>query len=276
MDHRTEQTRSVSTSEDEDADSVSDGWIEVTRKKRGRSRHNKVVRQEDARSPSSMRQCRRSIVSEVLRASKMPRLPRDDIKVIVRPRDGLNIRSTCGASLHEAIRNGAGLGDDEIITICPNPTQNILLISTPKESTATKIAKMKVLTINGKRYETNAYVSAPENMTKGITRNVPLKYNQDELVEALVNTRNISLTYAKRLGSTTNVILLYEGNRVPSWTYFNSVMIRASLYRKQIDFCKECGKLGHRPDVCPRPDIKLCSICKLKNPINGHECTPQC
>lgn len=274
-DHRTEQARSVSMGEDEDDDGVADGWIEVTQKS-GRASQNKVVKQEDARSPSPMRQGRRSIVSKVLRASKMPRLPRDDIKVIVRPRDGLNIRSTCGASLDEAIRNGAGVGDDEMITIDPNPTQNILVISTPEESTATKITKMKVLTINGKRYETNAYVSAPENMTKGIIRNLPPKYNQDQLVEALVNTRNPSLTYAKRLGSTTNVILLYEGNRVPSWVYFNSVMIRVSLYRKQIDFCKECGRLGHRPDVCPRPYIKLCPICGLKNPINGHECTPQC
>ncbi|KAH8009397.1 hypothetical protein HPB51_016103 [Rhipicephalus microplus] len=113
-----------------------------------------------------MRRGRRSIVSKVLRASKMPRLPRDDIKVIVRPRNGLNVRSTCGMSLDEAIRNGAGVGDDEMITICPNPTQNIVVVSTPEESTAMKIAKMKALTINGKRYEMNAYVAAPENMTK--------------------------------------------------------------------------------------------------------------
>ncbi|KAH8009186.1 hypothetical protein HPB51_012684 [Rhipicephalus microplus] len=98
-----------------------------------------------------MRLGRRSIVSKVLRASKMPRLPRGDIKVIVRPRNGLNIRSTCGASLDEVIRNGAEVGDDEMITICPNPTQNILMISTTEEGTATKIAKMKVLTINEKR-----------------------------------------------------------------------------------------------------------------------------
>ncbi|KAH8024642.1 hypothetical protein HPB51_000082 [Rhipicephalus microplus] len=204
-DHRTEQTRSVSTSEDEDADSVADGWIEVTRKKRGRASQTKVVRQEDDRSPSPMRQCHRSIVSKVLRASKMPRPPRDDIKVIVRPRDGLNIRSTCGASLDKAIRNGAGVGDDEMITICPNHTQNIVVISTLEKSTATKIAKMKVLTINEK-----------------------------------------------------------------------SVMIRVSLYRKQIDFCKKFGSLGHRLDVCPIPDIKLCPICGIKNPINEDGCTPQC
>ncbi|KAH8026467.1 hypothetical protein HPB51_020577 [Rhipicephalus microplus] len=53
-------------------------------------------------------------------------------------------------------------------------------------------------------------------------------------------------------------------------------MIRVSLYQKQIDFSKEYGRLGHRSDVCPRPYIKLCPIFGLKNPINGHECTPWC
>ncbi|KAH7937410.1 hypothetical protein HPB49_011929 [Dermacentor silvarum] len=107
--------------------------------------------------------------------------------------------------LDEAIRKEAVVGDDEMITICPNPTQNILVISSPDETTATKI---KVSTINGKRHETNAYVSAPEQMVKGVIHNIPLKYTQDQLTHALVNSRNPSLTYAKRLGSTTTVILL--------------------------------------------------------------------
>ncbi|KAH7978642.1 hypothetical protein HPB49_006258 [Dermacentor silvarum] len=200
---------------------------------------------------------------QILRASRMPRLPRDDFKIIVRPKDGLNIRNTCGLSLDEAIRKEAVVGDDEMITICPNPTQNILVISTPDETTATKIAMIKVLTINGKRHETNAYVSAPEQMVKGIIRNIPLKYTQDQLTHALVNSRNPSLTYAKRLGSTTTVILLYEGNRVPTWENFTSIIIRVSL-------------LGHRPDVCPRPEIKLCPTCGSKNPSSEHECTPKC
>ncbi|KAH6938662.1 hypothetical protein HPB50_011604 [Hyalomma asiaticum] len=268
-DNASEEARSASTSED------ADGWIQVTRRRR-RANATEVAAKEETRSRSATRRGGRSIVSKVLRASKMPRLPRDDIKIVVRPKDGLDIRKTCGTSLDEAIRQEAGVADEEVITICPNPTQNILVISTPDEKTATKIAKIKVLTINGKKHETNAYVSAPEQMAKRIVRNIPLMYTQDQLLNARVNTRNPSLTYAKRLGSTTNVILLYEGNRVPTWVYFNSIMLRVSLYRKQIDFCKECGRLGHRPDVCPRPDVKLCPICGLKNPSNGHECTPKC
>ncbi|KAH7981365.1 hypothetical protein HPB49_023374 [Dermacentor silvarum] len=260
----------------EDAEVVADGWIEVTHRRRHRMNANEMTGKDDTRSRSPMHRGGRSIVNKVLRASRMPRLPRDDIKIIVRPKDGLNIRNTCGMSLDEAIRKEAVVGDDEMITICPNPTQNILVISTPDETTATKIAKVKVLTINGKRHGTNAYVSASEQMVKGIIRNIPLKYTQDQLTHALVNSRNPSLTYAKRLGSTTTVILLYEGNRVPTWAYFNSIMIRVSLYRKQIDFCKECGRLGHPPDMYPRPEIKLCPTCGSKNPSSEHECTPKC
>ncbi|KAH7966905.1 hypothetical protein HPB49_020393 [Dermacentor silvarum] len=273
-DNRPDGAKRVSTGED--AEGVADGWIEVTHRRRHRTNANEMAGKDDNRSRSPMCRGGRSIVNKVLRESRMPRLPRDDIKIIVRPKDGLNIRNTCGMSLDEAIRKEAVVGDDEKITICPNPTQSILVISTPDETTATKIAMIKVLTINGKRHETNAYVSAPEQMVKGIIRNIPLKYTQDQLTHALVNSRNPSLAYAKRLGSTTTVILLYEGNRVPTWAYFNSIMIRVSLYRKQIDFCKECGRLGHRPDVCPRPEIKLCPTCGSKNPRSEPECTPKC
>ncbi|KAH8031989.1 hypothetical protein HPB51_022511 [Rhipicephalus microplus] len=53
-------------------------------------------------------------------------------------------------------------------------------------------------------------------MAKGIIRNIPLKYTHDKLMHALVNARNPSLAYAKSLGSTITVILLYEGIRVPN------------------------------------------------------------
>ncbi|KAH7978291.1 hypothetical protein HPB49_005116 [Dermacentor silvarum] len=128
----------------------------VTHRRRHRMNANEMAGKEDNRSRSPMRRGGRSIVNKVLRGSRMPRLPR------VRLKDGLNIRNTCGMSLNEAIRKEAVVGDDEMITICPNPTQNILVISTPDETTATKITKIKALTINGKRHETNAYVSAPE------------------------------------------------------------------------------------------------------------------
>ncbi|KAH7981867.1 hypothetical protein HPB52_001356 [Rhipicephalus sanguineus] len=168
------EDKSDPTRRAEDGDA--EGSIEVTYRINDRVNRNEEAEKQGTRSRSPTRRGGKSIMNKILRASKMPRLPRNDIKVIVRPRDGLNIRNTCRASLDEAIRHEAGVSSDEIVTICPNPMQNILVISTPDEETATKTVKIKKLTINEKKYETNAYVSEPEEMAKGIIRNIPLKY----------------------------------------------------------------------------------------------------
>ncbi|KAH8009395.1 hypothetical protein HPB51_016101 [Rhipicephalus microplus] len=81
-----------------DADGDVEGWIEVTYKKKGRVSHGEETAQKCIRSKSPTRRGGKSIVNKFLQASKIPRLPADDIKIIVRPRDGLSFRHTCRAS----------------------------------------------------------------------------------------------------------------------------------------------------------------------------------
>ncbi|KAH8022433.1 hypothetical protein HPB51_024532 [Rhipicephalus microplus] len=133
-----------------DADGDAEGWIEVAYKRKGRVSSGEDKTQKGTRSRSATRRGGKNIVSKILQASKMPRLPADDIKIIVRPRDGLSIRHTCRTSLTEAIRQEVGVSNDGIFTICPNLTQNILVISTLDEKTATKFVKIKDLKIYGK------------------------------------------------------------------------------------------------------------------------------
>ncbi|KAH7969769.1 hypothetical protein HPB52_021737 [Rhipicephalus sanguineus] len=38
------------------------------------------------------------------------------------------------------------------------------------------------------------------------------------------------------------------------------MLVRCSLYRKHVDVCYECGRLGHRPDVCPHLDDKRAEV----------------
>ncbi|KAH8023842.1 hypothetical protein HPB51_018657 [Rhipicephalus microplus] len=110
-----------------DADGYAEGWIEVTYKWKSRVVPGEKTAQKSTCSRSPTRRGGKSIVNKILQASKMLKLPADDIKIIVRPRDGLSIRHTCRASLDEAIRQEAGVINDKIFTICPNPTQYILV-----------------------------------------------------------------------------------------------------------------------------------------------------
>ncbi|KAH7973841.1 hypothetical protein HPB49_005540 [Dermacentor silvarum] len=54
------------------------------------------------------------------------------------------------------------------------------------------------------------------------------------------------------------------------------MLIRCSLYKKQIDICYECGRTGHRADVCPNPEDKICRGCGCKNPQHDHKCQAEC
>ncbi|KAH7951736.1 hypothetical protein HPB52_011924 [Rhipicephalus sanguineus] len=77
-------------------------------------------------------------------------------------------------------------------------------------------------------------------------------------------------------GNTHNVIVLFDGFYVPRYVYYGAMLVRCSLYRKHIDVCYGCGRLGHRADVCPNPNNKMCRGCSYSNPPQEHLCDPKC
>lgn len=60
------------------------------------------------------------------------------------------------------------------------------------------------------------------------------------------------------MGNTDNVIVLFDGLHVPRYVNYGALIVWCSFYRKQIDICYKCKRLGHRADVCPNPDEKIC------------------
>lgn len=63
---------------------------------------------------------------------------------------------------------------------------------------------------------------------------------------------------------------------MPTYVRYRAALLPCSLYRKQVDFCHQCNRLGHRGDVCPNPDNKICAGCGTSNPDKDHRCQPKC
>ncbi|KAG0443603.1 hypothetical protein HPB47_014726 [Ixodes persulcatus] len=71
-----------------------------------------------------------------MRAARMPSiLPKEETKVIVRPRGGLDLAKTPIVNVISAVRTAANLSPAEtaLDTQCPNIPQNIMVISPPDE-----------------------------------------------------------------------------------------------------------------------------------------------
>ncbi|KAH7940348.1 hypothetical protein HPB52_023535 [Rhipicephalus sanguineus] len=251
-----------------------------------RSRRSEVQRGKNpplGNAPSSQNSLssskpEKNIKSQVLKAGRMPQLPKDEIRIIVRPKGGLNINKVGSLTVTAAIFQATQLTPEERQhdTICPNVQQNIVVVSTPRQLNAEWYVRMKSIQVNGVIHEINAYKAAPDNTTKGVIRGIPLTENAQMIDANIVNDRNPLALAAKRIASTTAVIIAFDGPRVPRLVRYGATLIPCSLYRKQIDICYQCGRLGHRMDVCPHPDNKICRCCGVRNPDREHQCSLKC
>ncbi|KAH6938154.1 hypothetical protein HPB50_007317 [Hyalomma asiaticum] len=69
----------------------------------------------------------------VIKASRMPPLLREEIKIVIRPQGGLNILQICAPTVTTAIFASAKIAKEESTdgTVCANLRQNIVVESTP-------------------------------------------------------------------------------------------------------------------------------------------------
>ncbi|KAK8780497.1 hypothetical protein V5799_018162, partial [Amblyomma americanum] len=148
----------------------------------------------------------------------MPRLLKEEIKIVVRPKGGLDIVKVGAPTATAAVFGAADITGDESAedTACPNSHQNIVVVSTPKRANADRYAKLRKIHIQGKPHEVNAYETAPDNTTKGVIRGIPIEDGSRALDENIVNPRNPLALAAKRIGTTTTVVIAFDGLKVPN------------------------------------------------------------
>ncbi|KAH7967988.1 hypothetical protein HPB52_005085 [Rhipicephalus sanguineus] len=105
---------------------------------------------------------------------------------------------------------------------------------------------------------------------------IDIKLSDDRLGELFVHAINPKVLGVWRIEQTPTVIVLLDGMKVPNYVMCGMNMIRCTLYRRQIDACRTCGKLGHRSDVYPTPTVITCPDCGVSSPPENYTCQPKC
>lgn len=103
-------------------------------------------------------------------------LPKDDIKIVIRPRDGLNAANHSGTTLFNALREAAGLTLEETRRdhLSVNLVQNLLVLSSPNPERAEKYAHITSLTLEDAVFSARGYIACPENTVKGVIHGIRL------------------------------------------------------------------------------------------------------
>ncbi|KAH9376047.1 hypothetical protein HPB48_022587 [Haemaphysalis longicornis] len=264
------------------------GWLQCYGRKHGRTSPRHPMDASDApsadhRSAHSATQpsheAKAQHQNRPIQRPRFPRLPKDDIKVVIRPRDGLNVARISEATLRDSILRAAGLEQELASTdiFRANQTQNIVIISTALLERAVRYSRIEQIKIGEKTYATRAYVTPPEYSVKGVIHNIPPYDSPEDIARSVVYSRNPTALHARRMGQTNSAIIAFSGSKVPYFVYYRGAEYRCYIHKKKHEVCSACGKLGHRKDVCPWPEDAFCSVCGVANPMEEeHECVVKC
>ncbi|KAL1419594.1 hypothetical protein MTO96_005089 [Rhipicephalus appendiculatus] len=206
------------------------------------------------------------------------RCPRTKRKLSSDPGAGLSIAKAGPTAVAEAIWFAAGIDatERELDTMCPNPMQNVMVVSTPNHGNTLRYTAVESIVVAGQQHDVSAYVAAPHATCKGVIRGISNGDGPEVIERNIVNRRNPLALGAKRIKNTGAVVVLFDGYKVPNYVVYGGTLVRCTLYRKQMDVCYTCGRLGHRSDVCPSPDEAICRGCGKANPGEQHRCDPKC
>ncbi|KAH8038249.1 hypothetical protein HPB51_000190 [Rhipicephalus microplus] len=177
------------------------GWLTARSRRSLRGTDNSTHTNESSQAPSNKprSQAKQRVKAQVLKAGRMPPLPTEDIKIVIRPKVGSSVVTA-------AILQAAKLSDNEIIkdTVCPNIQLTIVVVSTPDPDHADRCARIRSIQVNGVTHNVNAYETAYEHASKGIILGISLTKTPQQIHNNIVTARNPTALAAKRIASTTS------------------------------------------------------------------------
>ncbi|KAH7970654.1 hypothetical protein HPB49_013226 [Dermacentor silvarum] len=222
------------------------------------------------------------------RGKPLPPLPKNDIKIILKPHKGLMLKEYLNTEIPQAIirapwtiipESGPNqqiiTGYDFILRI--REGTNIILVSTPSLEVADVIRRISCMELRGKQHPFNVYVADPDDSYKGVVHGFPAHTESADLEQHLrVRTQGVTMETARTLGSSSTALLTLSGGTRPKCVYYKGVEMQCTEYRPTVQMCLECMQEGHRSDVCPNPN-NICRGCGLENPPSpGHDCEVKC
>ncbi|KAH8018469.1 hypothetical protein HPB51_007475 [Rhipicephalus microplus] len=219
--------------------------------------------------------------ANMAKSARMPTFAKkDEHRVVVRPGGRLVVSATKMSTLHAAIITAAnnkieGAEDDSFAL---NAAQNIIVLSIPSEARSFRYGPIRNITVEELTYETFAYKSTPDNTSRGGISRLGREEPEKQITRFLVNKHNPTVMAAHWLANSESVVILFEGNKVPCYVKYGGFVTKCTLYRQHREVCTTCGQIGHRKDVCPTPNARVCFACGRNNPGEDHAeyCKPRC
>ncbi|KAH8026649.1 hypothetical protein HPB51_023413 [Rhipicephalus microplus] len=150
--------------------------------------------------------------------------------------------------------------------VCSYLAQNIFVVSTPQETNALAYSTVQEIILTKQRHPVATYLTPPGHSCHRVIRGVDIDFTDADLQRMLRTPPNPTVLDTRRINNTTTVVILFNDLKVPNYVY-------CGLCKRQMDTCRNCGRVGHHHDVCPHPTDKVCDQLGHGLPGPDHVCS---
>lgn len=113
-------------------------------------------------------------------------LPSTDVKVILRPRGGLDISLVSPATIAKAVLTQTKLPFSHVDQITPHRIANYILVSTPADDRAKIFATIITLLIRNWPFTVSTHVAAPSDTVTRVIFNIPDEDTHEQVYKSIL------------------------------------------------------------------------------------------
>ncbi|KAH7968027.1 hypothetical protein HPB52_005443 [Rhipicephalus sanguineus] len=182
----------------------------------------------------------------------------DDFKIVYRPQARLGLSKWSLTAITHAIGRSSGLTQRDFydnVRVQMQIVENIIIASTADTERATKLRSITTIQLGGTIFSVNPHVRHPDDVCRGVI---------------------YGLFPARMLGRSSTAVITFDGPHVPYYITYQSGDYRCKPYRTSVQYCRKCGAIGHRQDICPRPREDFCYKCRQGAVTEARDCLPKC
>ncbi|KAH7970137.1 hypothetical protein HPB49_000061 [Dermacentor silvarum] len=207
-----------------------------------------------------------------VRGKPLPPLPKNDIKIILKPRKGQALKKYLKTEIPQAIIRSSGtiipgsrlnqrkITEEDFILRIREGT-NIIIVSAPSLEVADVIHRITCMELQGNQHPFNVYVADPDDSYKGWFTDSQHTPNQ----------QISSNTCESGPKDSNTALLIFSGGTRPKCVYYMGVEMRCTEFRPTVQMCLECMQEGHRSDGggARDPSVPEQTDCRQAREVNS-------
>ncbi|KAH8025825.1 hypothetical protein HPB51_012147 [Rhipicephalus microplus] len=243
-------------------------------------RKNAAVASRDARAPAAKQQPASrpqqaqgkdapSVTSQRAnqlqwRPKNTPRIEKDDIIVVLKPRETLDLEATCGpGQACAAVRSILGADATVGLAVWPFWDQNVLVCTLKSVDATERLLRDIELPVGGRQLTFRGHPKLSGKFCRGVVH-----VSQDETSETVKSKLSAepNVVSVRKLGDTPVAVITFAGTKVPRTVLYNCERLPVRLYKKTVPACPLCGTVGYRADTRPRLQPGRCTSCGVQVP----------